>query len=193
MDLNTLLDKAKWDRLTPAELEWVRRQLAARTDTSDEYTLLHIAGRGLRRPDPALVEPYLERSDDPMLARLALQILCNYWGLSDRYLPQVRRFVDGVEWDDGSARLAALNIAGRHLQDHTDRALFDKLLEVAQPRCEDDDMASEAQVAVVALAGALGRPRDELPPATRGFDTGDTWSAGVRAEALDRLRRELGL
>lgn len=96
--------------------DWVRSQLASPPEDAKEYTLLHIAGRRLRRPDPELVEPYLERSDDPMLVRLALQILCNTWGLTDRYLEEVRRFVSGVGWDDGSVRLAAIAIAGRYLR-----------------------------------------------------------------------------
>lgn len=193
MNLSELLDKAKWDRLSSAEIEWVRRQLADHPEAADEYTLLHIAGRGLLRPDPALVGPYLERSDDPMLARLALQILCNYWGLTERYLPVVRRFVEGVEWDDDSVRLVALSIAGRYLREHADPGLLDLLLEIAQPDPKSPEETLRAQVALEALAAAVGRPREELRPVSTGFDTDDEWSRGVRAEALDRLRRDMGL
>lgn len=50
-----------------------------------------------------------------------------------------------------------------------------------------------AQVAVEALAVALSRPRDELPPASRRVGTAQDWSLGVRQEALERLRRDVGL
>lgn len=51
-------------------------------DPIDRYDALFVIGKaGITRHED-LVESYLDSPDDPMLARLAIQILCNWWGVS---------------------------------------------------------------------------------------------------------------
>lgn len=105
----------------------------------------HPAEEALEAETRAVSWTYLERSDDPMLARLALPILCNHWGLTERYLPVVRHFIEGVEWDDDRVQLVALSIAGRYLRKHVDPGLLDLLLETTRPDAQIPEAALRAQ------------------------------------------------
>jgi hypothetical protein len=52
--------------------------LAAGANAEDRYDLLFVIGKANALGHRRLVESFLETPDDPMLARLALQILCDW-------------------------------------------------------------------------------------------------------------------
>ena len=69
-----LLRRARRGELSPAELETVAAQLRDRSTTVDRFTLLHILGEAGDESYRGLIEHYLGSHDDPMLARLALDL-----------------------------------------------------------------------------------------------------------------------
>jgi hypothetical protein len=88
-DPDALLDRAKQgESLTGAELEDVASALRAPDSPYDEYTLLHILGRASAYAYRPVLEQALGRTDDPMIPRIALQALGNWWGLAGDYRSQ---------------------------------------------------------------------------------------------------------
>lgn len=82
MNLDDLLGKAKSGRIQRDELEMVVKRLRYEQN-SPEATgdLLYIVGRSFAIEQEDLVASFLQRPDDPMLSRLALMILCDWWSL----------------------------------------------------------------------------------------------------------------
>ena len=120
-----LLDRAKWAHLSQAEIEAVAQELQQPNPEADRYTLLHILGRACAVSYRGLVERFLDSPDDPMLARIALQSLVDYWDLAEQYLDELLRFVRGVPWDvDGDVRLVAISNAGEYLRSHRESNLL---------------------------------------------------------------------
>lgn len=136
----------------------------------------------------SLVESFLESSDYPMLARLALEILCDWWGLREQHQTQLLRFVKGVDWDlddGGFVRLVAISQSGdylRHRSDpHLDRALLDLY---------DDEYASDVflkGVAYAALARATGKAWNEIPRAHHG-----DWRPHIDQSVVQEAPRRTG-
>ena len=88
-----------------------------------------------------------------MLARAALETLCQDWGLHDRYVAELRAFVAGVDWDDGQARLTAIACAGEYLERRFDRVLLELLLDIFEDPTARDVVRHEAYVALAVAAG----------------------------------------
>ncbi|MGH7966568.1 MAG: hypothetical protein ACRERD_32860, partial [Candidatus Binatia bacterium] len=168
MNLNRLLDKAKAGQISKAEIARVAYVLQAGETNHDPYTLLHIIGRSGFVEYEKLVARYLQSESDPMLTRLALQILCSFWNKTPTYLDRVKEFVRGVEWDEGNdIRLMAISIAGEYLRHAEDRFVFHLLVE-SLTSAQEDRIVREG--AYVALARAYGKEWAELPRLSRHFD-----------------------
>src|SRR5262245_4262398 len=78
------LERVKRGALTTSEVESIASELQKPEPDTDRYTLLYLLGRAGGPAYKPLVEPYLEGPDD-MLARLALWIVCGYWGQAAQY------------------------------------------------------------------------------------------------------------
>lgn len=157
-DYAALLYRAKWESLTTTEQDIIAHELQSHSSDADPYTLIHILGRSGAFQHRALVEKYLESSDDPSLAWIALHALCNCWGLEDYYLDQLTRFVRGVEWDEGYVQSKAVSIVGNYLAEHTHPELLRLLIHLA-------DTTSKAvlqETVIEALARALGATWSEI-------------------------------
>ena len=179
-----LLEKAKWSKLTDAEVGAVARELQREKPDTDRYTLLHILGRAGATAHRGLVERYLDVPDDPMLARIALQTLIDYWDLADEYLAVTKRFVHGVAWDvDQDVRLVAISNAGEYLRTHEEPELLGEILRIFN---DDREMRMSRETAYRALARATGRPWKELPSAASHFDLQHDIDPRVIAEATRR-------
>lgn len=157
--------------------------LAATPNAEDRYDLLFVIGESNAVEHRDLVEGFLESSDDPMLARLALQILCD-WGPVEPYRSTLLRFINGVAWDledGGYVRLVATSAAGEYLRGHRDAEVYRVLLDLYA-----DQQASHLArgQAYVALARALGRSWNEIPRAHR-----DDWSLSVDPALLAEARQ----
>jgi hypothetical protein len=160
-----LLEKAKFSQLTPAEVTWVADALRNGDTGSDPYTLIHVLGRANARDQERLIADFLEASDDPMLVRIALQVLGSFWGMTAKYFPQVLKFAGGEEWDeDGAVRLLALELLGEHCATQLVPEALAVLLDAYT------DPSSERAIrdaSYLALARASGRAPKDLPSAAR--------------------------
>jgi len=107
MNTQELIKKASSGKISQNEIEKVHEALMQQE--GDEYDLLLILGRAEAKQYKNDIEKYLNASYDPMLARLALQILCRYWGEAKNYKDVIKKFIESVDWDeDGDVRLMAI-------------------------------------------------------------------------------------
>jgi hypothetical protein len=130
MDYESALEKAKLGTLNASTADLVAKQLNY-DDTHDKYTLLHIIGHAHLVKYEPLISRFLVFEEDPMIAALALRILCIYWGLTDKYLDVLKASVQGMNWDDEthSVQSAAIRIAGEYLITNDDVQLLQILLD----------------------------------------------------------------
>lgn len=182
-----LLERAKQGHLSSHEVSEVAAELAGGAPATDRYTLLHILGRSGDTAYRPLVESFLICKADPMLSRLALQILCDYWGYSELYLERVREFVNGVSWDtEEDVRQIAIAIVGEYLRAHSEPALLRELLTIFENEGESQSMR---EAAYFALSRATGREWTQIPPASRPLDLATGTDESVLKEVNRRLER----
>ena len=162
-----LLEKAKTRQLSSMEIASVGEELSSSVEGSDKYTLIHILGRAGALAYESEVARYLQYETDPMVARIALQVLCSHWNKARNYLDDIEKFVRGVAWDeDEDVRLAAISIAGELARDQ--ECVFVPLL--IQIYSDDHENQIVRQATYFALARASGLDWVELPPASRQMD-----------------------
>ncbi len=167
MSLHKLIGKANEGRLSARELQQVVEALVS-GGNEDPYTVLLVIGRADAIQHRSLVEKYLQCHEDPMLARLALQILCRYWGLTASYIGGLEQFVRRVDWDEGEdVRMMAIGCAGTFLAENRLPRLLSLLLKIYR---DDREEQTIREAAYRAVGEAAGKQFDELPPASRHFD-----------------------
>lgn len=186
MNYDELLQRAKWGAgLTREELNHVASQLTSQSPKANRYTLLHILGAGGDEQYRQLIESFLNYKDDTMLAKLALQILCGFWGDTDRYRDYVLKFLKGVEWDDDDdCRLIAISAAGEYLRKTADPDLLRELLRIFY---DEEDWPSVREGAYSALARAVGMEWGDLPSAANKMDFYKDVDSTVLEKAAKRL------
>jgi hypothetical protein len=179
--------KASWTRkLTAVEIVEVADALKNGSSGQDPYSLLLLLGRAGARQHAPLVERWLGMTSDPMLVRIALQVLCSMWGMTDTYLPWVKRLVRGESWDsDEDARLMAMSVAGTYLKTVKDPELLSMLLDVVETSTERE---LSRQSAYLALALAMGADDKDLPRLSKLPPLVDLIDNGV----LERARAIVG-
>jgi hypothetical protein len=154
MKIGDLVRRSKEGAVTPAELAEVAALLAAGVGGEDTYQMLYVIARSGATSYEPLVASFLDHRDDPMVARLALQTLTSFWNLADRYAGELKRFLDGVDWDeDGDVRDVAISATGAYLATTEDCELLAELLRLGA--AENTDKV-QRRIAVEALAEALG-------------------------------------
>lgn len=125
----------------------------------DPYVLLEIVGEAGGKELAGAVEPFLNARMDPMLARIALQILCDYWGLYREYRNDIIRFLDGVPWDkEDDVRQIAIAVAGGSLRHGSDPELLKRLIDFAEDARNRELLREDA---VSSLGRALGMSPQE--------------------------------
>lgn len=164
-----ILERAKDGTISAAEIKEAAEVLRLRGSSGrDPYTLIHILGASGAVRYKELVAGYLNEKDDPMLARIALQVLCSHWNMTAQYRDEVAAFIRGVEWDiDEVVRLAAVSIAGEWLRSSRDKTLLALLFDVFATVTNSSIVRQEAYFA---LARAYGKNWNELPPASRAMN-----------------------
>ncbi|MGH7424883.1 MAG: HEAT repeat domain-containing protein, partial [Candidatus Methylomirabilales bacterium] len=136
-----LLDKSvEYQSLSAEELDMVKDELVDPESPEDRATLLHILGHAGGPEMVPVVEPFLDSPEDPFLARMALQVLCNSWGLAEKYHDRISEFIRGVPWDDEDdvVRDMAISCAGISLREHWDPELAGMLIGIAQDESEEE-------------------------------------------------------
>ncbi len=188
-DFEELLTRAKWSTLTTVEVDTVATALAAEPPRTDRYFLIYTLGKAKATQYRALVERFLESPEDPMLARIALQTLTDFWGMADAYQDQLLRFIQGVSWDDEEdVRPIAISNAGWFLHDHSSARLLRALLQLFDNRSVRPHVRG---IAYDALGHAVG-PLARWPSRMRGFDLDRDVDPVVLRQARARLERETG-
>jgi hypothetical protein len=183
-----LLKQAELGEISEDEVRKVAEELASSAPGTDRFTLLQILGEAQAKSFRALIERYLESPDDPMLARLALEILCLYWGEPRRYLAELRRFVGGVAWDKQSdVRQVAILLSGNYLRSNSDPVLLRAILDILEDPAESTVIRGDAYLA---LGRAMGRDWNSLPSATTAFDPATQLDGRLLEEAKARLEDE---
>jgi hypothetical protein len=166
MNMKQLVGKASHGSLLQSELVDVVTCLEA--NLCDPYSALLVIGRAGAIQYRDIVARYLDARDNPMLARLALMILCQYWKLTTDYKDVLQAFLEKVEWDeDGDVRVLAISITGSLLAFHQDNRLLKLLIKIFRDSTEPHLMR---EVAYCALAESLGKTPADLPRASRHFD-----------------------
>jgi hypothetical protein len=186
-NLEEMLDRAKRGEVTKQELEQIAQQLESGSTGKDTYTLLHIIGRSFAVQYEGLVATFLNRTDNPMLVRLALQILCHMFGKYSEYRNYIWTLADHSEWDsEEDARLMALSCAGAYLRMSEDAQLLSKLVTIFENSAEDQLVR---ETAYMALGRAVGREWRDLPSGARHFDLVKDIDPTILAEARQRIER----
>ena len=187
-DLNDLVYRSKEGRVTEQEISQVAGALSSGDGGPDTYRLLYVIARCGARSHERLVAQFLSYRPDPAVAGLALQALCTFWGLTEKYLDEVERSLRGIEWDhNGDIRRIAITAAGEFLRTKPACSLLTELLRLTDREIEEENVR---RFAVEALARAIGKPLTEvLDPDTDGTDWGD-WAIQVIARARERFETE---
>ncbi|HET7035762.1 MAG TPA: hypothetical protein VFI42_08800 [Thermomicrobiaceae bacterium] len=141
----------------------------------------------IRQTYRPLLETFLDDGSDPMMARLALQIMCDDWGYAADCREFLLRFIHGVVWDaEDDVRQIAILLTGRYLRSHRDPELLAVLIRIFEDQRGDDLVRQDAYLA---LADAVGRSWKELPSAAREFNVDTDTDPRVLVEAKQRLER----
>lgn len=188
-NFDELLERAQWGEISPDEAARVARELEASDSEADRYTLLLILGNAGAVAHRETVERFLSSEDDPMLARVSLQVLCQFWGDTERYLDRVHEFVRGVPWDAGDdVRLMAISVSAGRLRDNRDTRLLQELVSIFE---NENERRIVREAAYLALARSVGEPWERLPSAARHFDLDKEVDHSVIRRVKERVSKEL--
>lgn len=188
-EFGEMLGRAKSGTLSARELDVAVQAISeCRTSQGDLYTALHVVGLAGSPAQAEVVRKYLRMPADPMLSRLALQILGDYWGLSSDLLPELRRFLTGVDWDvEGDVRDVAISITGRHLREVGGPAdLARMLMSIAD---DDSEFGLVREAALRALAVGLGDSLIETSSPAVRVRVGSAQAVDVLARARKSYAR----
>lgn len=166
MSESDLVARASQGSLSERELKQVVQGLTS--GNADPYEALLVIGRANAKEYRRLVERYLDCHEDPMLARLALQVLCRYWGLTADYQAALEQFVRKVDWDeDDDVRLMAIDCAGPFLAENKSPRILSLLLKIFR---DESERQIVREAAYCSMALAAGKRLEDLPAASRHFD-----------------------
>lgn len=176
-----LYQRAKHEPVSKADLAAVAAELQTSRTETDRYKLIQTLGRAGASHYRELVSGFLNSPGDPMLARAAIEALCQDWHLTERYLSDLKAFIVGVEWDtDEEARQMALICAGPYLHANDDKELVALLLRIVR---NPEERRLIREDAYRALAVGAGWDVSELPSYGSRFDPARHASAEVLNEA----------
>lgn len=187
-DISNLVARAKKGEVRGRELQGIAHILSNGTGGSDTYRLLYVIVRSGARKYEGLVSDYLYYREDPMVARLALQALCVFWGLGHKYLNVMEDFLRGVDWDYlGDVQGVAITAAGEYLRDHNSYPLLAELFRLAQ----DGDDSVRQRIAIEALARAVGETMEASLQTGSSSGDRECWMADVLARCALRIANEI--
>lgn len=129
------------------------------------YENLLTIGRGSEYSYRSVVERYLDYPQDPMVTRLAVQILCRYWGLTHEYVDRLEGFIKGVSWDDdGDIRTMAISCCDRLIAQPKYKNILKMIIDIFE---SSEETQVDRQAAYEALAIAFGVNINDIPSPAR--------------------------
>ncbi len=178
--IKDVLSRATESKQTESEMALLLTELHEANSPADKYSIIRVLGRQADRRYEDYIVPFLDSPEDPMLARIALQVLTKDWGLAGKYRSFLHRFARGVPWDgDNDVRAVALSALGEHMRANPDPEGMGVLLSIFEGEGGPQTIRESAYFA---LARAVGRSWDQLPSAARHFDLSSVDEA-ILAEA----------
>lgn len=184
--LPVLVRRAREGTVTAEDANLAAAILATVTDESDRYDAVFVIGRAAATAYEDTVASFIESPREPMLARLALEVLCSWWGLTRKYRGDVLRFVGGVDWDledGGFVRQVAISAAGEHVREHGDAGMLRALLTVFDSQ---NTTELDREVVYQALLRSAGMNWKETLAAGKPARSGN-----VDQQAIEELRRRV--
>lgn len=180
--LEDLLQEARHGTLTDVELEYIANRIKYfDPDKEDDDTLCVLLliieeSDVISNPDNKYVKPraikyrhiiesYLEYPRFDYVSAMSLSILCqSSWGFTEDYLDVIKRFIEGVEWDDGDCAICALSAAGEYLNKKTDEDLEKEDIELVHllKSVMDDPTNPFTDCGYSAFARAIKVPWNEI-------------------------------
>ncbi len=161
LKLDELLEKAKWDKLSEAEISEVVKRIKQTKPGQDEdlYMLLHILGRSEADQYRPLVEKFLYYPSYPMVSSIALRTLCVYWIYEKEYLHKIKEFLKGVDWDaEFDVKRCAISCAGSYLRSTPEKELYELLIQIFEN--DPDEICREA--ALESIERGIGKEWNEI-------------------------------
>lgn len=159
MNTKELIEKATNGTITRAEIKQAYDALVAHT--GDEYDLLLVLGRSEAKEYIEVVEKYLQETNDPMLVKMSLQVLCRYWGLASEYQDELEKFIAWEDWDEEEdARLMAIGCVAELYKVRGNPKLLKYVYNVFNDESEDE-ITREAAYETLALV--CGISANDLP------------------------------
>ena len=173
--------------LNNKEIEYTRR--IAGDDHEHEahrITALRVIGLSRLTQYRDFVESLISEKEMFGVAEAAFRVLCRQWGDTQRYLPMIKQFLEGVEWDDaGYIRLLAFPAAGEHYAQHRDNDLLETLLSIHE-NSVDRDLRSDAYRSLgIAMGVSPSQLRDFMLQKNK-ITTADEW--GILPKVKDLVR-----
>ncbi|NRB68437.1 MAG: hypothetical protein HRU48_13895 [Vibrio sp.] len=152
MNTEELITKANEGSISSKEIKYVYDAL--KNGSGEAYDFLLILGRANATEYRNIVEQYLHHPEDPMLSRLALQILCRYWGKAKDYIEILCEFIEGVDWDDEEdVRDMALSCASEVFKEKNSTELLKYVYDIFNNPHEDSISRGAAYESLAVLFG----------------------------------------
>ena len=168
MDLDYLVIRAKNGSITVPEQNAVAALLDCAPPEANRYRMLYILGRSFAFQHEDFFARFLEHREEPQLAKLALEILCQQWGKSEKYLKYIEHYILGDPWDEyEDVRFIAISSAGSYLRDNKDNTFAISLLEILTSPNEEK---LTREVAYSALEKAYGMDMQDISTFKTDFD-----------------------
>ncbi len=167
-NIRKTLERAEMDApLSKRELAILGDGLIDQIDDNTYSRIIELGKYGAKHYR-ASIEYFLDYSDDPWLAKAALQTVCLYWGERNKYRKYILQFIQGVDWDsDEDCKLIAITEAGKLVRESQDIELLREILRIFHDENED---SINRECAYSALGIAMGRRRKDLPSAIEPLD-----------------------
>lgn len=178
-----MLDRANIGTVSTKELGDLSVFIGTSVNDNDLYYPLLILGKAGGPEYSSTVEQFIS-STNPMIARLSLQILCQFWGLTDRYLNYALRALGRPPSDDNdTVRQMAIFILGDYLASNKESGIIVNILRIFD---DEHQPYSIILAAYAALALAIGREWLEL--GTTIIDRPDLRQL-IASDIIDAVRR----
>ncbi len=172
IDIDELVDKAYDGKIQANEIAYVidRIQKYNEHPEGDLYFLLKIIGyagcfcrSSIIDEYKGLIEKFIIFPEGPMVSAKALEILCEDWGLTSKYISQIKSFMRGVEWDTGmDVRIRAICISGEYIKKTGDKECLEILLEIFKNEREPKDIRELAYEMISLALGKDWKDREKV-------------------------------